>query len=37
MTDDTPQQKPKVNNVFATPVEPATADPAPIDEDDEIT
>ncbi|OQE31697.1 hypothetical protein PENSTE_c001G08246 [Penicillium steckii] len=36
MTEDTPQTKPRVN-AFATPVEPAAADSAPLDEDDEIS
>ncbi|CAI7634439.1 hypothetical protein N7533_004720 [Penicillium manginii] len=36
MTEDKPQQKPKAN-VFAAPVELEDADPAPVDEDDEIT
>ncbi|KAJ5966154.1 hypothetical protein N7481_012868 [Penicillium waksmanii] len=36
MAEDKPQQKPRAN-VFATPTELEDADPAPVDEDDEIT
>lgn len=36
MAEDKPQQKPRAN-VFAAPAEQEDADPAPVDEDDEIT